>query len=44
MAVKRNIAENAEESVEMAVVAVAIPTIILEVVEEAVFCFGTGVN
>ena len=44
MAAKRSIAENADESVEMAVVAVVTHTIILEVVEEAVFSFGTGVN
>ena len=44
MAVKKSIAENADESVEMAMVAVVDHTIILEVAEEAVFSFGTGVN
>ena len=44
MAVKRNMPENAEQSVEMAMVAVVDHTIILEVAEEAVFSFGTGVN
>ena len=44
MAAKRNIAEHANESVEMAMIAVVDHTIILEVVEEAVFSFGIGVN